>query len=118
MPNILVIDDVRVARDIPDTTFTHVRHPIDALREVYTKKYDEIWLDHDMGYDETGELTPIEVVRALAYDDTLVDYGPIIIIHSLNPVGVAKFKHILESEGRRVHIPSIYLHNQMFEKEF
>jgi CheY-like chemotaxis protein len=116
---VLVIDDIRTAAEAEGWEFTHARTIEEAVTELHTKKYDEVWFDHDMGYDETGQfVTTIPIVTLLANDAEFRDYRPLIVIHTLNPVGREQIKSILKGRGFTVDevFPGTY--GMYFSKEF
>jgi hypothetical protein len=65
---------------------------------------DELWLDHDLGGDDT--IWPVvEVLERAAFDGHPVDVG-VVYVHSANPAGAAKVVQVLRHWGYRVHIAS------------
>ena len=65
---------------------------------------DELWLDHDLGGDDT--VWPVvEVLERAAFDGRPIDIG-VIYVHSANPAGAAKIAQVLRHWGYRVHIAS------------
>ncbi|WIM93416.1 hypothetical protein ACTOB_005393 [Actinoplanes oblitus] len=58
---------------------------LDRLRE---QRIDELWLDHDLGDDDT--IWPVvAVLERAAFEERPFDIG-LILIHSANPGGAAK----------------------------
>lgn len=75
---ILVVDDERTF-NFPDETVTYARTSEDAINCIYQFKWDVIFLDHDLGGDDTT----IPVAKFLReYEDPTPVY-----IHSMNPIG-------------------------------
>ena len=69
---------------------------IEVLREI---QFDSIFLDHDLGgeyFVPSGDDTGYEVAEWIAEN---LDYKPIIVIHSMNPVGAVKMKDKLSGCG-------------------
>ncbi|GAA2702009.1 cyclic-phosphate processing receiver domain-containing protein [Actinoplanes palleronii] len=101
----LLIDDLRsfvdgrvaeVARTSADGVALLDRHRDDPL--------DEVWLDHDLGGDDT--IWPVvEVLERAAFDGRPYDIG-LILIHSANPSGAAKMSQALRHWGYRVRLAS------------
>jgi hypothetical protein len=62
---------------------------------------DELWLDHDLGADDT--IWPVvEVLERAAFEDRAFDIG-VINVHSANPAGAAKVTQVLRHWGYRVN---------------
>lgn len=79
---ILIVDDVRVLRDGSENEdVTYARSSADALERLATDRWDEVWLDHDLGPDD--DVRP--VVRWLA--EHRPGIGCVQVI-SWNPVGI------------------------------
>ena len=52
---ILVIDDMRSFKQTPpDSEVVYARNSREGLRAVRNDNWDEIYLDHDLGYTESG----------------------------------------------------------------
>jgi hypothetical protein len=63
-----------------------------------------LWLDHDLGEDDT--IWPVvEVLERAAFEERPFDVG-LIKIHSANPVGAARMAQALERWGYQVCIAS------------
>ena len=63
---------------------------------------DELWLDHDLGGDDT--IWPVvELLERAAFDGAPFDIGTI-IVHSANPPGAAKVAQALGRWGYRVRV--------------
>lgn len=90
----LVIDDERTFSDtkVPDAVYA--RSSTEALRLLQgNTRYDEIWLDHDLG----GEDTIRPVVHALQ-EMAHFNMQPtdLVVIHTMNPVGRAYIRSALQ----------------------
>lgn len=56
--NVLVIDDLRIARDHPEGEEIYARTPADGVEQLESQEWDFIFLDHDLGWNFTeGALT-------------------------------------------------------------
>src|SRR4051812_20467094 len=61
---------------------------VELLVQYRDRRLDELWLDHDLGADDT--VWPVvELLERAAFDDRRFDIG-VINVHSANPVGAAK----------------------------
>ncbi len=61
---------------------------VELLDRCRDQRLDELWLDHDLGEDDT--IWPVvEVLERAAFDGRPLDVG-VINIHSANPVGATK----------------------------
>jgi hypothetical protein len=74
------------------------------LQSCRDERVDELWLDHDLGEDDT--IWPvIEVLERAAFDGHPLDIG-VVYVHSANPSGVAKMAQVLRRWEYDVHIVS------------
>jgi len=74
---------------------------LQARRDV---RIDELWLDHDLGEDDT--IWPVvEVLEHAAFEGRPLDIGAI-YIHSANPSGAARMAQALRRWGYPVHLAS------------
>lgn len=74
---------------------------LDRCRE---RRLDELWLDHDLGGDDT--IWPVvAVLERAAFDKRPFDVG-VINVHSANPAGAAKIAQVLRHWGYRVRVAS------------
>lgn len=81
----IVVDDERTHRG----GGVHVRTSADAvdLLVTYTGHVDELWLDHDLGGDDT--IRPVvDLLEELCFYDEPPDIG-VIYVHTANPVGAS-----------------------------
>jgi len=82
---ILVIDDVKTFPFPDDVEVIYARTLSDGYR-LLTENLDQLWLDHDLGGDDT--IRPLVLMLAeAAYNGQPWSIGRIIIC-SLNPVGI------------------------------
>ncbi|GAA4609226.1 hypothetical protein GCM10023107_90580 [Actinoplanes octamycinicus] len=94
----VLIDDLRSfvdgrAAEVARTSAAGVAL-LDRLRE---RRIDELWLDHDLGDDDT--IWPVvEVLERAAFEERPFDVG-LILIHSANPSGAAKMSQALRRWG-------------------
>ncbi|AEV85520.1 hypothetical protein ACWT_4498 [Actinoplanes sp. SE50] len=72
---------------------------LDRLRE---HRLDELWLDHDLGGEDT--IWPVvAVLERAAFEERPFDVG-LILIHSANPSGAAKMGQALRRWGYPVRL--------------
>ena len=77
---------------------------VDLLHRYRGQRLDELWLDHDLGEDDT--IWPVvEVLERAAFEDRRFDIG-VINVHSANPAGAAKITQVLRHWGYRVRVAS------------
>jgi hypothetical protein len=76
-----------------------------ALLQAYRdERIDELWLDHDLGENDT--IWPVvEVLEHAAFDGRPLDIG-VVYVHSANPSGAAKMAQALRRWGYLVRIVS------------
>jgi len=77
---------------------------VDLLDRYRGRRLDELWLDHDLGKDDTI-WTVVEVLERAAFENRPFDIG-VINVHSANPAGAAKIAQVLRHWGYRVHVAS------------
>ncbi len=66
------------------------------------QRLDELWLDHDLGRDDT--IWPVvELLEQAAFEDRPFDIG-LITVHSANPAGAAKIAQVLRHWDYRVQV--------------
>ncbi|MDP9794961.1 hypothetical protein J2S43_003473 [Catenuloplanes nepalensis] len=100
-PRIILVDDLRSfvdgrAAEVARTSSSGV----ELLGRYRTERVDELWLDHDLGGDDT--VWPVvEVLEHAAFEGRPFDIG-VIVIHSANPVGAAKMAQVLRHWGYHV----------------
>ncbi|GAA1623946.1 cyclic-phosphate processing receiver domain-containing protein [Actinoplanes couchii] len=91
---IVLIDDLRSfvdgkAAEVARTSAAGVAL-LDGFRG---RRIDELWLDHDLGDDDT--IWPVvEVLERAAFEESPFDIG-VVVIHSANPAGAAKMAQAL-----------------------
>ncbi|MBO4164700.1 cyclic-phosphate processing receiver domain-containing protein [Micromonospora antibiotica] len=77
---------------------------VELLDRYRDRRLDELWLDHDLGGDDT--IWPVvEVLERAAFDKCPFDVG-VINVHSANPAGAAKVAQVLRRWGYRVRVAS------------
>jgi CheY-like chemotaxis protein len=90
MQNILVVDDLRLYQDTPDSQFMNVhyaRNSTEAVEMLQSGEvhFDAIFLDHDLGGDDTTmPVVDYLTEHADEYRDTPI------FVHTTNPVGASK----------------------------
>lgn len=102
---IALIDDLR---SFVDSRRAEVARTSAAGVELLTRhrdgRLDELWLDHDLGGDDT--IWPvIEVLEQAAFDDRPFNIG-VVVVHSANPGGAARIALVLRRWGYRVRVAS------------
>lgn len=98
---IVIVDDLRSfvdgrAAEVARTSSSG----IELLARYRTERVDELWLDHDLGGDDT--IWPVvETLERAAFEGQPFDVG-VIVIHSANPAGAAKMAQVLRHWGYHV----------------
>jgi hypothetical protein len=107
MPDVLVIDDMRVLRDLPDTAVV-CRTLMRGSRLLLSRSqaWDTVYLDHDLGYNpntrENETIRPLVLkVAQRAHDDDPVPVGEFVVITD-NPIGREWITSTLENAGYTV----------------
>jgi|GEM_PF-3825622 len=105
MSTILGIDDLRLMPWVTEIARTS-RAGIKMLERYRGTRIDELWLDHDLGGDDTI-MSVVAVLEEAAFNGTPFDVGSI-FIHSSNPSGAENVLRALLRWGynaRRVSAP-------------
>ncbi|MFC3739372.1 cyclic-phosphate processing receiver domain-containing protein [Paractinoplanes deccanensis] len=77
---------------------------LDRHRSHRSHRLDELWLDHDLGDDDT--IWPVvEVLERAAFEGRPFDIG-VVIIHSANPAGATKMAQVLRRWNYPVRVAS------------
>ncbi|GHJ15333.1 hypothetical protein TPA0908_33280 [Micromonospora sp. AKA38] len=102
---IALIDDLR---SFVDGRRAEVARTSPAGVELLTRyrdgRLDELWLDHDLGGDDT--IWPVvEVLEQAAFDNRPFNIG-VVVVHSANPSGAARIALVLRRWGYRVRVAS------------
>jgi hypothetical protein len=98
---VILVDDLRSfvdgrAAEVARTSAAGV----EALHRHREARIDELWLDHDLGGDDT--IWPVvEVLEMAAFEGRPFDIG-VVLVHSANPPGVAKMLQALRRWGYEV----------------
>lgn len=102
---VVLIDDLRSFVDGRDAEVARTSAAgVALLHRCRGRRLDELWLDHDLGADDT--IWPVvEVLERAAFEERPFDIGAI-HIHSANPAGAAKMAQALRTWGYRVRIAS------------
>lgn len=100
---IILIDDLRSFADGRSAEVARTSAAGVALLDRYrSQRLDQLWLDHDLGEDDT--IWPVvEVLERAAFQECPFDVG-VINIHSANPAGATKMAQALQRWGYRVRI--------------
>lgn len=101
LPGVVLVDDLR---SFLDGRVAHVartsRAGIEALERHRGQRLDELWLDHDLGEDDT--VWPVvEVLERAAFEERSFDIG-VVYVHSANPAGAEKIMQALRRWGYNV----------------
>ncbi|MEH0938654.1 cyclic-phosphate processing receiver domain-containing protein [Micromonospora psammae] len=100
-PRIVLVDDLRAFVDgrVAQVARTSAAG-VQALERHRGERLDELWLDHDLGGDDT--IWPVvEVLEQAAFEERPFDIG-VVYIHSANPVGAMKVMQALRRWGYHV----------------
>ena len=83
-PDVLVIEDIRTFR----FPAVYARNMQEAWTLLHSRRWSEIWFDHDMGLTVNDNNTyPLAVhLERLAFEGTPLDVGRI-VVHTANPSG-------------------------------
>jgi hypothetical protein len=98
---VVLVDDLRSFLDgRPAVVARTSSAGIAALEQHRGQRLDELWLDHDLGGDDT--VWPVvEVLERAAFEERPFDIG-MVYVHSANPAGAAKVIQVLERWGYHV----------------
>ncbi|WP_245724690.1 cyclic-phosphate processing receiver domain-containing protein [Micromonospora citrea] len=101
LPRIVLVDDLRSFLDGRVTQVARTSAAgIEALERHREQRLDELWLDHDLGGDDT--IWPVvEVLERAAFEERPFDIG-VVYVHSANPAGLAKIMQALRRWGYHV----------------
>ncbi|MCO5970215.1 cyclic-phosphate processing receiver domain-containing protein [Actinoallomurus soli] len=98
-PIILGVDDLRALPGATQIARTS-REGIRLLEEHRDHRIDELWLDHDLGGDDS--IMPIvAVLEEAAFGGRPFDIG-MVFVHSANPSGAETMVRVLRRWGYRV----------------
>ncbi|MGW3892311.1 cyclic-phosphate processing receiver domain-containing protein [Micromonospora chokoriensis] len=102
---IVLVDDLRSFVDGRSAAVARTSAAgVELLDRYRGRRLDELWLDHDLGGDDT--IWPVvEVLERAAFDERPFDVG-VINVHSANPAGAAKVAQVLRRWGYRVRVAS------------
>ena len=102
---VLLIDDLRSFADARPAEVARTSGAGVALLERWREHpIAEIWLDHDLGGDDT--IWPVvEVLERAAFEERPYDVG-VVLVHSANPAGAAKMAQVLRRWGYPVRVVS------------
>ena len=100
---VVLVDDLRSfvdgrAAEVARTSAAGIA----VLRRHQGKRIDELWLDHDLGGEDT--IWPVvEVLERAAFDGRPFDVG-VVVVHSANPAGAARMAQALRHWGYHVRL--------------
>ncbi|WP_307831535.1 cyclic-phosphate processing receiver domain-containing protein [Nucisporomicrobium flavum] len=100
---IVLIDDLRSFVDGREADVARTSADgITLLNRYRDRRLDELWLDHDLGEDDT--IWPVvELLEHAAFEERPFDIG-IIQVHSANPAGAGKMVQALRHWGYQVRV--------------
>ncbi|MFB7383444.1 cyclic-phosphate processing receiver domain-containing protein [Kitasatospora purpeofusca] len=98
-PVVLGVDDLRPLPQATRIARTS-REGVRLLEEHRDRYVDELWLDHDLGGDDTV-MPVVTLLEQAAFDGRPFRIGEV-LVHSANPVGAATVVRSLERWGYRV----------------
>lgn len=103
---VVLVDDLRSFTDGRTAEVARTSAAGVAILQRYRgERVDELWLDHDLGEDDT--IWPVvEVLEHAAFEGHPVDVG-VIYVHSANPAGAAKMALALRRWGYLVHLVGV-----------
>lgn len=98
MGTVILIDDLRSFVDgRPAEVARSSAGGVELLRRHRAARIDELWLDHDLGGDDT--IWPVvELLELAAFEERPFDVG-VILVHSANPAGGATMLRALRRWG-------------------
>ncbi|WP_433366973.1 cyclic-phosphate processing receiver domain-containing protein [Actinoplanes sp. CA-142083] len=101
--HVVLIDDLRSFLDGRHAQVARTSPAgVELLNRYRDQHLDELWLDHDLGHDDT--IWPVvEVLERAAFEERPFDIG-VIIVHSANPAGAAKIAQVLRRWGYRIQV--------------
>ncbi|MEU4681140.1 cyclic-phosphate processing receiver domain-containing protein [Micromonospora sp. NPDC023737] len=101
LPRIILVDDVRSFADGRKAQVARTSSAgVEALESSRGQRLDELWLDHDLGGDDT--IWPVvEVLERAAFEEQPFDIG-VVFVHSANPAGAARVMQALRRWGYHV----------------
>ncbi|MEU4714358.1 cyclic-phosphate processing receiver domain-containing protein [Micromonospora purpureochromogenes] len=93
-PRIVLVDDLRSFVDGRTAQVARTSAAgIEGLERHRGQRLDELWLDHDLGGDDT--IWPVvEVLERAAFEGRPFDIG-VVYVHSANPAGAARLMQAL-----------------------
>lgn len=98
---VVLVDDVRSFVDGRKAEVARTSAAGVLLLDQYRgRRLDELWLDHDLGGDDT--IWPVvELLERAAFEGRPLDVG-VVYVHSANPVGVTQIVQVLRNWGYHV----------------
>lgn len=118
MKTILLIDDLRVFREIPEDSELHIARTsaeaLTILKDNPDKVWDEVWFDHDLGMvdDKADTTLPVaDYIAERAFFDNPISIGKA-YIHTSNPVGATTLTTTLQRYGyQTVRVQADFIFN-------
>lgn len=107
---VLFIDDDRNAEAAnPAVDVTVVRTTDEAVDQLLSGSWDEVWFDHDMGYTKSGGvITTRSLAEWVVENQDTLDIGQV-IVHTASPDGGPWLKRVL---GQLQGVPVFYLYDR------
>ena len=100
---VILIDDLRSFGDGRTAEVARTSAAgVDLLAGHRARRIDELWLDHDLGGDDT--IWPVvEILERAAFEEQPFDIG-VVNVHSANPAGAARIARALRRWGYPVRV--------------
>lgn len=98
LPATVLVDDLRSFVDGREAQVARTSGAgVEALERHRGRRLAELWLDHDLGGDDT--IWPVvEVLERAAFEGSPLDIG-VVYVHSANPAGAEKVVQALRRWG-------------------
>lgn len=99
MSQILFIDDERTPPHQEEVEIARTSEQ--ALQMIRSNSYSELWLDHDLGGEDTI-MPVVDMLAEKAFNDE--PYPADIVVHTANPVGRETIVRVLRRWGYNVKV--------------
>ena len=105
MPKVLVIDDLRIIKNLPAEDTWYARNSSDALTMILKETWEQTWFDHDLGEDDDSMKVVQWIEERYHFEGWLPTLGNV-FVHTANPVGAKNLTLALSKmyPVRRVNI--------------
>lgn len=110
----LVVDDIRTL----NFEATYARNIIDAKYYLKNASWDQVWLDHDMGENNEGDVSElVKWMEEAYYTEQFLPVVDKFLIHTSNPVRRQEMADVLRDLGFTVVFVTAENYFHMEEKE-